>query len=52
MIMLANFNGIKRTEDNFRKVFKEADERFEIESLKGPPGSSMNVICVSWKSSA
>lgn len=52
MTMLANFNGIERTEENFRKIFKEADERFVIENITEPSGGAMAVISASWKSPA
>ena len=51
MIMLAVFNGIERTEENFRKIFKDADERFVVESLTRPTDGAMAVISVIWKSS-
>ena len=51
MIMLSVFNGIERTEENFRKVFKEADERFVVDVFPKPKGGAMAVISASWKSS-
>ena len=51
MIMLSVFNGIERTEENFRKIFKEADERFVVESLTRPTDGAMAVMSASWKSS-
>ena len=50
MIMLAAYNGIERTEENFRQIFKDADERFVVESVTRPTGGLMAMIKVSWKS--
>ena len=52
MIMLSCFNGIERTEENFRKIFHEADERFVVDAFAKPIGGViMAVVSASWKSS-
>ena len=48
MIMLTCFNGVERTEVEFRRLFKEADERYELAAVKRPKGSALAVMTVSW----
>ena len=47
-MMLVAFSGIERTEENFRKILREADKRYVVEGLSRPAGGAMAVISVRW----
>jgi hypothetical protein len=42
------FNGKERTSEDFRALFAAVDKRFDIISIRRPPGSAMSVIEVLW----
>lgn len=42
-------NGKERTSDDFHTLFSTVDNRFEISSIRRPPGSAMSIIEVVWK---
>ena len=50
--MLAFQNGRERTMDEWMTLFKQADTRFQISSVRQPPNSSLAVIEVEWKGTA
>ena len=49
MIMMTLFNGQERTTRDFERVLKAADERFVLEGVRRPEGSTMRVVEVGWK---
>jgi hypothetical protein len=49
MIMATLFNGQERTTRDFKRVLKAADERFVLEGVRRPEGSTMSVVEVGWR---
>ena len=51
MIMAACFNGAERTRAQWTGLLEKADERFVIENIIRPEGSTMSIIEVVWRKS-
>jgi hypothetical protein len=49
MIMMTLFNGQERTTRDFERVLKAADERFVLEGVRRPEGSTMSIVEVGWR---
>ena len=49
MIMAACFNGAERTRAQWTSLLHAADERFVIENIVRPEGSTMSIIEVVWR---
>lgn len=47
--MMGMYNAKERDWDDWIEVFKEADPRFELKSVKAPPKSALAMITVEWK---
>jgi len=47
--LMALFNGKERPVEQWRGVFKGADERFEVENVKANPGNIFAVIEAVWR---
>jgi hypothetical protein len=48
--MLALGNSRVRDAEGWRKLFRQADSRFEVEKITTPDGSHLALIDVTWKS--
>ena len=51
MIMAACFNGAERTRAQWTDLLYAADERFVIQNVIRPEGSTMSIIEVVWRKS-
>jgi len=51
MVMKACFNGAERTRAQWTALLQTANERFVIQNIIRPEGSTMSVIEVVWKAS-
>lgn len=51
MVMVACFNGAERTRGQWTGLLRTADERFVVQKIVRPEGSTMSVIEVVWKAS-
>lgn len=49
MIMATLFNAQERTARDFEHVLKAADERFVLDGVRCPEGSSVSVVEVGWR---
>jgi len=49
MIMLSVFNSYEREAEDWSRVIKEADERFDLIKLTPAPESLIAVLEVTWK---
>ena len=49
--MFTCFNGAERTKDDFKRIMKDADERYVVEKFGTSAGGAMSAVVVSWKSS-
>ena len=46
--MLTLLNAQERTEDEFRSLFQQADERFRFAGVKRPRGCRMSIVKAVW----
>ncbi|KAL8941723.1 MAG: hypothetical protein Q9211_001699 [Gyalolechia sp. 1 TL-2023] len=49
MYMLAFQNAKERTAEDWKSLFREADERFELTRVEQPPKATLAVVEVTWK---
>jgi hypothetical protein len=49
MIMATLYNAQERTARDFERVLKVADERFVLEGVRRPEGSTMSLVEVGWR---
>jgi len=47
-IMATLFNAQERTAKEFEKVLKAADQRFVVDAVRRPEGSTMSIVEVGW----
>ena len=48
LVMYACWNGSERTLAELSRIFKQADERFVLEEVSLPAGSSMSIVSYGW----
>ena len=51
MIMMTGFNGRERRRAEYEKLLAQSDERFVLEAVRRPEGSTMSMVEVSWRAS-
>ena len=49
MVMGACFNGRERRKVDFERLLARSDERFVLEAVIKPQGSTMGLVEVTWK---
>ena len=49
MIMITGFNGRERRRAEYEKLLAQSDERFVLDAIRQPKGSTMSMVEVSWK---
>ena len=49
MIMAACFNGAERTKAQWIALLRSADDRFVVQNIVRPEGSTMSIIEVVWR---